>query len=110
MPYDDGTVRVAENNLCTHVDKAVYEEQTALEHFLMEQHRAASLCRHHDKYAEQVGCQSLPRCVGYRHDCTVDERVNYVMFLVWDIEIIPICLHFHTHSAECIRDDAEVLQ
>jgi hypothetical protein len=38
MAYNDGTVRIAENNLGTHVNELVNKEQTTLEHLLMEQY------------------------------------------------------------------------
>ena len=34
---DDGTMRIAENDLSPHVDQFVCEEETALEHLLMDQ-------------------------------------------------------------------------
>ena len=50
VTYDDGTVGVAENNLCTHVYQAVNEEQAALKHLLVEQHRTTGLRSYHDKH------------------------------------------------------------
>ena len=50
VTYDDGTVGVAENNLCPHIYQSVHEEQSTLEHLLVEQHSAAALCSYHDKH------------------------------------------------------------
>jgi hypothetical protein len=36
VTYDDGTVRVAENNLRTHIDEFVDKEQATLKHLLVE--------------------------------------------------------------------------
>ena len=38
MAYNDGMVRIAENNLGSHVNELVDKEQTTLEHLLMEQY------------------------------------------------------------------------
>jgi hypothetical protein len=73
VTHDDGSMRVAENNLRTHVYQTVDEEQAALKHLLMKQHTATSLRSHDDKYAEQVRRQSGPWGVGQRHDGTIDE-------------------------------------
>ena len=54
VAYNNGTVWVAENNLCPHVYQAVNEEQAALKHLLVEQHRTTGLRSYHDKHAEQV--------------------------------------------------------
>ena len=40
---DDGTMRIAENDLSPHVDQFVCEEETALEHLLMDQNAALAL-------------------------------------------------------------------
>ena len=50
MSYNYCTVRVAKDYLCAHIYQFVNEEQTALEHLLMEQHRTTSLCGYHNKY------------------------------------------------------------
>lgn len=47
---NNGTVWVAENNLCPHVYQAVNEEQAALKHLLVEQHRTTGLRSYHDKH------------------------------------------------------------
>ena len=99
---------VAEDNLGTHVDELVDEEQAALEHLLVEQHGATSLGGYHDEHAEEVGGQSRPRCISQRHDGTVDKRVYHVVLLTWDIEVVALHLYADTQSAECLRNDAQV--
>ena len=47
VPYHHCTVGVAEDNLRTHVYQFIYEEEAALEHLLVYQHRAACLRRHY---------------------------------------------------------------
>ena len=58
VTHDDGTVGVAENDLRTHIDELVDEEQAALEHLLVEEHRPACLGGNGDEHAEQVGGES----------------------------------------------------
>ena len=104
------TVGVAENNLCTHVDESVYEEQTALKHLLMEEYRALCLRGHHDEHRQEVGRQSGPRCIGQRHDGAVDKRVDDIMCLTGHEQVVALHLHLHAQSAEGIGNDAQVLQ
>lgn len=54
----NGAVRVAENDLCPHVDKFINEEETALKHFLMEQHTATGLRSHNEQNGDKVGGES----------------------------------------------------
>jgi hypothetical protein len=42
-----GPVRVAENNLGSHIDQLVYKKQPAFEHFLMDKDRSTGLCGHY---------------------------------------------------------------
>ena len=46
---DRGAVRVAEDDLRPHVDQLVDEEQTAFEHFLVNQHGTLGLRCHHEE-------------------------------------------------------------
>ena len=41
---DYSTVWIAKDNLSSHIDEFINEEQTALKHFLMEQHATPGLC------------------------------------------------------------------
>ena len=50
VTHDHSTVRIAEDNLCTHVNEFIDEEQTALKHLLMEEHAATSLSGYHDEH------------------------------------------------------------
>ena len=73
VSHDDASVWVAQNDLCTHVNEFVDEEQTALEHLLMYKYRAASLSSHHDEHRQEVRSKSRPRSIGQSEDSTVDE-------------------------------------
>ena len=107
---DNGTMGVAENNLCSHVDEAVDKEQTTLEHLLVEQYRATSLCRHHNEYAEQVGRKSGPGCVSQSHDGTVDERVDYIVLLLRNKQVVAIDLNFDPQTTESLGDNTQIAE
>ena len=59
-----GAVRIAQYYLRTHIYQFVDEEQPALEHLLMNQHRTLRLRRHHEEYRQQIGRKSWPRNTG----------------------------------------------
>ena len=73
MPHNHGTMRIAEDNLCTHIYQLIYEEEPTLEHLLMEKHTATSLGSHHDEHRKKVWRKSRPWSIGKRHDGTVDK-------------------------------------
>ena len=73
MANDYSAVRIAEDDLRTHVDEFIDEEQAAFEHLLMEKHAASGLGGYHDEYREKVGCQSGPGGICQGHDGTVDK-------------------------------------
>ena len=52
VPYHHCSVGVAEDNLCTHVYQFIHEEEAALEHLLVYQHRAARLRRHYQDHRQ----------------------------------------------------------
>ena len=68
-----GTVRVAKDDLRTHVDQFVHKEQAALKHLLMDQYASFGLGGYHEHHTQQVGCQSRPGSVGNGHDGAVDK-------------------------------------
>ena len=109
MAYYHSSMRVAEDNLGAHVDELIDEEQTALEHLLMEQDGAARLGGYHDEHAEQVGRQSGPGGISQCHDGAIDKRVDYIVLLAGDIQVVTIHLHTDTQSAKGFRNDAQVL-
>ena len=63
-----GTVRVAENDLRTHVDEFVDKEQAALKHLLVYQHAALGLRGYHKGNGYEVGREAWPRRVGDGED------------------------------------------
>ena len=110
VAYDDGTVRVAEDDLCAHVDELVDEEQAAFEHLLVEEHGATGLRGHDEQHGEQVGREAWPGSVGEGHDGAVDERLHGVVRLSRDDEVVAVGLDLDAQSAEGVGDDAEVLR
>ena len=108
MADDHGAVRIAKYDLRTHFDELVYEEQAALKHLLVEQHRAFRLRGHYDKHAQQVGREARPRRVGEIHKRTVDKGFYLVVFLAGDKDVLPFLLHLHAEAAERFGNQPEV--
>ena len=108
MSHNHRTVRVAKNYLCAHIYQFVNEEQAALEHLLMDEHRPACLRCYHEEHRDEVGSKSRPRCIGKSHYRTVDERIDHIMRLARNNEVIAVGDNLHSQSAECVRDDAEI--
>ena len=50
VAYDRSSVWVAQDNLGSHIDEFIYEEESALEHFLVNQYRTFCLSRNHQEY------------------------------------------------------------
>ena len=73
---------ITENDLCAHVDELIHKEQTALEHLLMDEHRASRLCSNNEKHRQQVGREARPWSVCQSHDRTVDKRLHLVVAVV----------------------------
>ena len=63
-----GTMRVAKNDLSSHIYQSVDEEQSALKHLLMEKHGTLGLRGHHNQDAQQVGGKPRPRRVTDGHE------------------------------------------
>ena len=108
VAHDHGAVRVAEDNLRTHVDELVGEEEAALEHLLVEEHAALRLGGHHQQHRQQVGGEAGPGGVGYRHDGAVDKRLHLIVVVIGYPQIVVLLLHLHAQPAEGVGDDAQV--
>ena len=108
VAHHHSTVRVAENNLCTHIDELVDEEQSALEHLLMEEHAATCLCRHNEENRQEVGGKSWPWGIGKRHDGSIDKGIYDVVLLFRNKEVVALNLYLHTQSAESLGNDSQV--
>ena len=110
MSYHHGAVRVAQYYLCSHVDELVHEEESALEHLLMEQYAAACLRCHHNENRKKVWRQSGPRSVCERHYCAVNERVDLIMFLSGNDDVVAFRLKTYAQTAEGVGNDAQIAQ
>lgn len=62
MTDDNGAVRVAEDNLSSHIYQLVHKEQTAFEHFLMNEYTAFCPGGNHQQHTEQVCVSSGQVC------------------------------------------------
>ena len=100
-----GAVRVAQNDLRSHVYQFVHEEEAAFKHLLMNQHAAFRLCGNYQQYAQQVRRQSGPGRIGYCHDRTVYEGFYLISILGRHINIIAPLFHFDTQTSETVGDD-----
>ena len=109
VTYHHGTVRVAKNDLRTHIDEFIHKEETTLEHLLMEEDATASLGSHYQQDREKVWSQTWPRSIRESHDGAVDKGIDDIMLLFWNEEIIALYLDFHTQAAEGIRNDSQIL-
>ena len=109
VAYDGGAVRVAEDDLRTHVDELVDEEEAALEHLLVYEHGTLCLRRHHEEYRQQVGREAGPRGVGDGHYGAVDEALDGVVLLLGNVYVVAALLEAYSEAGELCRYDAEVV-
>ena len=109
MTDDNGAVRVAEDNLRSHIYQLVHKEQTAFEHFLMNEYTAFCLGGNHQQHTEQVWCQSGPGCVGNGHDGAVDKGLYLVRLLCGHVNVVFPLLHLDAESTETVGDNSQVL-
>ena len=109
MAYHHRPVRVAEDNLCAHVNEAVHKEQTALEHLLVNEHASLALGGHHQHHGQQVRREARPGGVGKGHDGAVQERVYLVALLRGNVNIVSLLLQLDAQAAERVRNNAQVI-
>ena len=109
VPHDDSAVGITQDNLSAHVDELIHKEQAALEHLLMNEHRALGLSSHHQQYAQQVGGESRPGGIAEGHEGAIDEGFYLVVVVTGNIDVIALTLHTDAHAAEGVGDDAEVV-
>jgi len=73
QPYHNGTVRITQDNLCSHINQLIHKEETAFEHLLVYQDTACGLGGDDQHHTEQVGGESRPGRIGNGEDGSVDE-------------------------------------
>ena len=110
MTYDNGAVRVTQNNLRSHFNELIHKEETAFEHFLMEQDRPLGLRSHHNQHTQQIGSQTGPGCISQRHERTVDKRLDFIMVLPRDIKVVTLGFNPYAQSLEHIGNHAQIAQ
>ena len=108
MAHNDGTMGVAKDNLGSHLNEFIDEEEPALEHFLMDEDTALGLGGHYKQDAQEVGGKSGPRCIAEGHERAVDEGVDFVMLLSGDIEVITPFLNAYPQTTEGFGNNAQV--
>ena len=109
MADDNCTVRVAEDNLCSHIYQLVHKKQAAFEHLLMNKYAAFSLSGDNEHHTQQVRRQSGPGSVGDGHDGTVDKRLYLIRFLCGHVDIISLLFELDAKAAETFGDNAQIL-
>src|SRR5690606_22439090 len=100
-------MRIAENDWCAHVDQFIDEEQTALEHLLVDEDGASRLRNDHQRYADQVWRESGPGCVRYGEDRAVNKAFDRIAFLCRNINVVTAELHLYPEAPEYFRYNAE---
>ena len=73
MSYDYRSVRVTKDDLCTHIDELVHEEETALKHLLVDKDATLALGRCNEHHAEKVRRQTWPWSIGDIENRSVKE-------------------------------------
>ena len=107
---DGGPVRVAEDDLCAHVNQLIHEEKAAFEHLLMYKNGACSLRGRHQDDAEEVGREAGPDLIGDGEYAAVYERVDFIKVLGGNMNVITSEFHLYSQSLESGGDDAQVLK
>ena len=104
----DSPVRVAKDDLGSHVDQTVNEEQPALEHLLMDKHASPALGGDNENHAQKVWREARPRGVGDGHDRPVHEGLDNITLLLGNKDVIPSLLKLDAQPAETLRYDSEI--
>ena len=100
QPNHSRPVRIAKNDLRSHVDQFVDKEETAFEHLLMDQHTADSLRRHNEEDTQSVRRQSRPGSIGNRHNRAVDKRLDLIRIVCRDMDIVTDLFDCNSQATE----------
>ena len=96
MPYHHRPVRIAENDLCSHINQFVHKEEPGFEHLLVNEHRSFRLRSNHQEDREQIRRETGPRCICNREDRAVKERLNLVVFLRRNNKIVAVFVNAYS--------------
>ena len=99
-------MRVAENYARSHVNELVDEEETALKHLLVYEHRTGSLGGYHKEDAQQVGRQTGPRSIRKRHYTAVYEGLNLIAVVGRHNDVVVMETQVYAEASEGVRHDA----
>src|SRR5690606_6126596 len=102
-------MRIAEYDLCTHIDKLVDEEEAAFKHLLMDEDGAGCLCGDNKYNTDEVRCKPWPWGIRHGQDRAVDESLDSIAFLRGDVNVVATKLHFDAKTTEDFRYDTEHL-
>ena len=102
-------MRVAQNDLGTHVDELVDKEQAALKHLLVNQDAPPRLGRRHQDNGQQIRGEARPRRVGHSQQAAIDEGVDLVVVLGRDLQVLSPALHADAQTLEHVGDDAKLV-
>ena len=108
MANNNRTVRVAEDDLCTHINQFIDKEETRFEHLLVNEHGAFRLGSDHKEDGEQVRRETGPRSIRHSEDRAVKERLDLIMLLGRNNDIVTIYINTDTETTESIGDNTEV--
>ena len=100
-------MRIAQDDLRSHVDEFIGEEQAALKHLLVDQNAAFGLGGRHQHNGQQIRREARPRCVRYGEDGAVDEGFNLVRILRRHEDVVAAALEFDSEFLENLGNDAE---
>ena len=94
VAYDYGAVWVAKDNLRTHIYEFVHEEESAFEHFLVNQYAAFALGCNHEHNREQVRGEPWPGGVGYGQNGPVKKGFDFITVLGRNEDVVAALLEF----------------
>ena len=103
---------IAQNDLRTHADQLVHEIESALEHLLVNQHRASRLRRHDDRDTHQVGREGWPgRVINLGNGAAHIHTHSQVLFILDDqIETVGRRLLAHAYAQAIAKNQADHAQ
>ena len=108
-PDDERAVRIAEHDARAHADELVDEEQSRLEHLLVDEHDALALRRRDERDRHRVGRERGPRLVLELGHVSAQVALNDHLLLGRDDEVLPIDDARHAEPREAHQRGAQML-
>src|SRR6185436_17436183 len=88
-------MRITENDLGSHVDQLIDQEQPAFKHFLVDKYSTICLCSCHQNHTQQIRCKARPDCISDGEDGAIDESIDFIILLARNEQIITAQFHFN---------------